>query len=353
MLLSPMAFSQYVAYEPFIYTIGDTIDQTTGNSGDGFSDAWSIQQDKVWGSGCSGVIGNHPLVYGDMEYPIEHIGSHATLYVPGGWQGAIAYQRRLNKVWPNEAGKVYWTSMIFDVDEAPSVDHCYFLFKLYYYGADTSELFAVGKGGGTYNYTCGSGWPGSGGDDVSDVVCEGGPQWLVTATYMSGDSMSRTFMWINPDPAGGEPDTNNANVKRWSRMPNGFNVITMECGGGDSAWIDYDEIRISDTWMGVSLPFTKAQAQKSSRPNGFAITQNYPNPFNPVTQFSYTVPKNSYITLKVYNVLGLEVATLFEGMRQAGTYTATFNASHLASGVYFYRLQAEGVCLTKKMALIK
>ena len=88
-------------------------------------------------------------------------------------------------------------------------------------------------------------------------------------------------------------------------------------------------------------------------PTTYQISQNYPNPFNPTTQINYSVPKNSYVTLKVYNVLGQEVATVFAGNQKAGNYIATFDGNRLASGVYFYRLQAGSFSSVKKMVLMK
>ena len=85
----------------------------------------------------------------------------------------------------------------------------------------------------------------------------------------------------------------------------------------------------------------------------FALSQNYPNPFNPSTQISYTVPQKGQVTLKVYNVLGMEVATLISGIQEAGKHEVTFNAPRLASGVYFCRLQAAGASMTKKMLFMK
>ncbi|MDI6803770.1 MAG: alpha/beta fold hydrolase [Bacteroidota bacterium] len=73
-------------------------------------------------------------------------------------------------------------------------------------------------------------------------------------------------------------------------------------------------------------------------PSTFHLSQNYPNPFNSTTALEYSLPQNTHVTLKVYDILGREVKTLFEGKQFAGTYKATFNADQLASGVYFYRL---------------
>lgn len=92
---------------------------------------------------------------------------------------------------------------------------------------------------------------------------------------------------------------------------------------------------------------------KDGIPSQFELTQNYPNPFNPTTQINYSVPKNSFVTLKIYNVLGQEVATLFAGNQRAGSYIATFDATKFASGVYFYRLQAGTFSSVKKMVLMK
>lgn len=92
-----------------------------------------------------------------------------------------------------------------------------------------------------------------------------------------------------------------------------------------------------------------------ARPSGFELSQNYPNPFNPSTQIAYTLPEAADISLKVYNALGQEVASLAEGRKAAGSYTITFNASALTSGVYYYRLQAanNAVSITRKLTLIK
>jgi hypothetical protein len=88
-------------------------------------------------------------------------------------------------------------------------------------------------------------------------------------------------------------------------------------------------------------------------PSTFALDQNYPNPFNPTTQISYSIPKESNVTLKVFNLMGQEVATLVSGFQSAGTYAVPFHASHLSSGVYLYRVQAGTSFDVKRMLLVK
>ena len=89
-------------------------------------------------------------------------------------------------------------------------------------------------------------------------------------------------------------------------------------------------------------------------PLNYSVSQNFPNPFNPSTIIKYQLPQNSFVSLKVYNSLGQETATLVSGMVNAGTYEVQFNASNLSSGVYYYVINAgNNFVQTKKMILIK
>ncbi|MCK7516473.1 MAG: T9SS type A sorting domain-containing protein [Ignavibacteriales bacterium] len=83
-------------------------------------------------------------------------------------------------------------------------------------------------------------------------------------------------------------------------------------------------------------------------PSTFSLEQNYPNPFNPSTKIKYSVTQSSNVVLKIYDVLGNEVATLVNEEKPAGSYEVEFNPSSLTSGVYFYKLQSEVILLTTK-----
>ncbi len=85
----------------------------------------------------------------------------------------------------------------------------------------------------------------------------------------------------------------------------------------------------------------------------FALEQNYPNPFNPTTTIGYELPNESNVTIKVYDILGKEVATLVNGKEQAGVHEVNFNGSGLGSGMYIYRMNAGNYTVTKKMILMK
>jgi len=85
----------------------------------------------------------------------------------------------------------------------------------------------------------------------------------------------------------------------------------------------------------------------------YALNQNYPNPFNPSTVISYQMPENSFVTLKIYNAIGSEVATLVNENKTSGIHNVTFDAANLASGIYFYKLQAGNFTAIKKLMLLK
>ena len=88
-------------------------------------------------------------------------------------------------------------------------------------------------------------------------------------------------------------------------------------------------------------------------PSGFVLENNYPNPFNPSTLIKFKVPESSHVTLDIFNILGQKVAELVNRRMSAGSYSVEFNAENLSSGVYLYRLHAEGFSATRKMILVK
>ena len=88
-------------------------------------------------------------------------------------------------------------------------------------------------------------------------------------------------------------------------------------------------------------------------PHLFLLQQNYPNPFNPNTKISYQLPVAGIVTLKIFDILGKEVATLVDEYKPAGIYDVQFTMNNLSSGVYFYQLKAGTFTQTKKMILLK
>jgi len=120
----------------------------------------------------------------------------------------------------------------------------------------------------------------------------------------------------------------------------------------------FPDFRERDTET-VNITFSEDQTVTSVEdtdgiPNEFELSQNFPNPFNPTTQIRFTLPATQEVTLKVYDIMGREVATLLNNARQtAGVHSVTFDASRVSSGVYFYRLSTATNSVTRKMTLIK
>ena len=88
-------------------------------------------------------------------------------------------------------------------------------------------------------------------------------------------------------------------------------------------------------------------------PSKYSMKQNYPNPFNPVTKISFDIPKKSFVSLKIYDILGKEIKTLVSEEKSAGKYIVDFDASYLSSGVYFYKLESGSFAETRRMIVLK
>ena len=101
----------------------------------------------------------------------------------------------------------------------------------------------------------------------------------------------------------------------------------------------------------VNIDIVKPSA--GDKPSDYSLNQNYPNPFNPTTTISYSIKSAGDVTLKVYDMLGTEVASLVNENQEAGNYSIEFNAAELPSGIYVYRLASGNFMETKKLVLLK
>ena len=135
--------------------------------------------------------------------------------------------------------------------------------------------------------------------------------------------------------------------QRWQGTGNGSYT-----GTEPSVQIPINNV-ITETAVWDTIPPIGVKGIGTEIPKTYSLNQNYPNPFNPTTIIKYALPRNSYVTLKIYDILGNEVYTLDNSFRKAGYYEASFDASNLASGVYFYKLVTDGYVSTRKMLLIK
>jgi hypothetical protein len=141
--------------------------------------------------------------------------------------------------------------------------------------------------------------------------------------------------------------TNNDIRKDLPETPDGAYTVRIDATDGHSITaVDVEPFSIRDVSSGIS-------GRKDGRPVEFRLCQNYPNPFNPSTTIRYELPVRSVVELTVQNTLGQHVRELVSGEVEAGYHEATFDASGLSSGVYFYRLRAGDFVQTRKLAVIR
>jgi hypothetical protein len=176
------------------------------------------------------------------------------------------------------------------------------------------------------------------------------------------ESKSATLSWQFRH----SPDVYAAAMGSVQRLPNGNTFIGWGTTSPAVTEVVADgtvvyELQLPDSIMSYRAfryPWKPASVVTNVRngvdvPTSFALAQNYPNPFNPSTRIQYSVPRQSDVRLRVYDMIGREIATLVDESKPAGTYMVRFDASRLASGVYCYRLTTAGQTLTRLMMLMK
>jgi ligand-binding sensor domain-containing protein len=143
----------------------------------------------------------------------------------------------------------------------------------------------------------------------------------------------------------------------WNQVNDGLSssayyVLSL---GADDQFL-FDGTNAASIWrrpLSQMITVSTAVQETSIHPEVFSLQQNYPNPFNPSTSISFTVGTHSHTSLRVYDMLGREVATIFSGELSAGSYTKQWNAVGFSSGVYFYQLQTGLFTQTKKLIVLK
>jgi hypothetical protein len=198
---------------------------------------------------------------------------------------------------------------------------------------------------------------------ASDVTFSGGPDnvWILQVAqnlivsngvivHLSGGARARNIFW---QVAG---QVTLGTTSQFGGIILSQTAINLQTGASVNGRL-FAQTDVTLQQNAVANPSGATAVGNVSVPTEFSLSQNYPNPFNPSTKIEYGLAKAAQVSLKVYNLLGTEVATLVNGRQEAGSYTVPFDANkgtlNLASGVYFYRLQAGTFVETKKLMLQK
>jgi hypothetical protein len=202
-----------------------------------------------------------------------------------------------------------------------------------------TNIFAVTDSGGFVSTNCGTSWTPMESDLIRMVIlCLGGDGTNIIK------AIGRRSL-----PNGIFSSTNNGTT--WIEADSGLylpvtcltaDATNLYAGTNDGVW-----------FRPVSELFTSVGTSSAQSPTAFELFQNYPNPFNPTTKIQFTIVNRQLTTIKVFDLLGKEVATLVNEVKEPGTYTVQFDGSKLPSGVYFYRLQAGNFVQTKRILLLK
>jgi hypothetical protein len=322
-----------VLKESFDYPAGDLVDQ--GGSGNGWLGPWENL--------ASGIV---TVLSGTLGY--EGVPQ------PGGYlevSEAGTIYRYLEETWPDESSSTYWISLIYQRFDGHDVDDSYNGLSLF---LNTSELLYIGKPWASKNI--GVDATGVSGGLPSNIDAYG-LNWIVVKLMMNGTAENdKIYYWVNPDPTV-EPDTTMADTSGTWNGSGGFNRLRIGSGNTPSpAECLYDEICFSKTYAGLTVETDVAE--RMITPTQFALKGNYPNPFNPTTTISYTVDRMRDIDIKVYDVLGHTVRTLFSGQQRAGAHEIRWDGRDdagklVSSGVYLYRLEAENMVHTNKMTFLR
>ena len=160
-----------------------------------------------------------------------------------------------------------------------------------------------------------------------------------------------------------ETDNDHFEILRDNMLVHQVDALGSSASGSNYLWVEngltngteyHYTLRAVDVNGGVQeLGVESVTPSANAVISEYALHQNYPNPFNPETQISYDLVASGFVSIKVYNMIGQEVATLVSGLKDAGSHTVTFDASHLPAALYLYKMDVNGYSATQKMLLIK
>jgi ligand-binding sensor domain-containing protein len=326
--VDPVNDKIWVATENGVYISRDdgATWELRGLSGKDVRSIIAVDEDHVWagtwGSGVYELSASTGYAFVERNDGLTFTAVHALAVNSAGDIYAGTFGGGVMKL---EGGNGTWgsTNMPYDFVWALAID-----------GND--KIYAGTYGGGVYVSEDDGGTWTSNNDGLAN-------QYIYSITVNPNDEVFASA-W-----AAGVYKLNDSKDGMWSELGmNGVRVTSVSSGFDGYVYAATEDGRV---YRYMDKPL--GAEEESETVTKFDLAQNYPNPFNPTTQISFSVAKAGNYELAVYNMLGQKVATLVNGNISEGEYNVRFDAGDLASGIYIYRLQGEGVSLTKKMMLMK
>jgi hypothetical protein len=259
----------------------------------------------------------------------------------------------------NSAGNFQWASMYTgpgNQDDYPTS-----------IAVDVNDVYVTGMSMGStgndyatvkYNFSGVQQWaqryngPGNGDDAANSIKLDASGYIYVTGSSVRDKSGVMDIATIKYDSFG-----NQKWLERFNGIENesnaGYSLALNSLGDVFVTGAHADTLRGAFQTIKYSQAGTGVYETTSMVPENYSLSQNFPNPFNPTTLISYQIPVAGQVTLKVYDILGKEVACLVKEVKNAGNYEVTFNGSNLSSGIYLYQLKSGSFVGTKKLILMK
>jgi hypothetical protein len=232
---------------------------------------------------------------------------------------------------------------------------------------DVNDVYVTGMSMGStgndyatvkYNFSGVQQWaqryngPGNGDDAANSIKLDASGYIYVTGSSVRDKSGVMDIATIKYDSFG-----NQKWLERFNGIENesnaGYSLALNSLGDVFVTGAHADTLRGAFQTIKYSQAGTGVYETTSMVPENYSLSQNFPNPFNPTTLISYQIPVAGQVTLKVYDILGKEVACLVKEVKNAGNYEVTFNGSNLSSGIYLYQLKSGSFVGTKKLILMK
>jgi photosystem II stability/assembly factor-like uncharacterized protein len=201
------------------------------------------------------------------------------------------------------------------------------------------------------------------GGDGTDRTTDGGVTWSTSPAQVPGTAFGSASVNL---PPGRWYFISGNEVYKTFDQGNSFNLEYSQANVYQHIAMEVVRVGVNDWICGYAVgdngtitkyievyTITDVKTSTGLLPNEYSLMQNYPNPFNPNTVIEYSIPQSGFVTLEIYNLLGEKVASLVNGMQEAGRYEINFDASNFASGIYFYNLKSGSFNSVKKMLLMK